>query len=159
MSAHRRPLPGITIAALLAIGAGSTACNAILGLGDYAVGGSSDATADSGIANDAQAGDEPDATVTSAPDASDGSPAPDATIPDGSVPPDAATGSDAPNCNADPLTFTDPAQCYACTPTTSPQFANACTNSTCVPFDDTRLTNLLADGALPPVPLKDASSD
>jgi hypothetical protein len=43
--------------------------------------------------------------------------------------------------------------CYACPPTTSTQFRNACTNATCVPFDDqTRLTHLLPDGALPPLP-------
>lgn len=42
--------------------------------------------------------------------------------------------------------------CYACAPTSTPQFESACTGSTCVPFDDTRLTNLTADGGLPPLP-------
>ena len=43
--------------------------------------------------------------------------------------------------------------CYACTPTTTQEIENACTGSTCVPFDDaTRLTNLTADGGLPPLP-------
>jgi hypothetical protein len=42
--------------------------------------------------------------------------------------------------------------CYACTPVTNVQFLNACTNAACVPFDDGRLTNLLPDGALPPLP-------
>jgi hypothetical protein len=39
------------------------------------------------------------------------------------------------------------------TPTTDPELLNACTNSQCVPFDDTvRVPRLAADGALPPVP-------
>jgi hypothetical protein len=43
--------------------------------------------------------------------------------------------------------------CFACAPTTTPQFENACTSATCVPFDDaTRLANLTADGGLPPLP-------
>jgi hypothetical protein len=43
--------------------------------------------------------------------------------------------------------------CYACTPVTTPQFLNACTTATCVPFDDlSRLTHLLPDGSLPPLP-------
>jgi hypothetical protein len=135
-----------TGAALLAIVAGAsaiaaTACNAILGLGDYAVGrvdaGMNTGADASGV--DASSGD-PDSAVIFAPDASTAT--------------DAQAAPDAPNCDADPRVH-----CYACAPTTSAQFANACTNSTCVPFDDTRLTNLLLDGALPPVPWKDASSD
>ncbi|HVW24868.1 MAG TPA: hypothetical protein VHC69_05830 [Polyangiaceae bacterium] len=44
-------------------------------------------------------------------------------------------------------------QCYRCTPTTPAQIVNACTTSTCVPFDDaTRLAHLLPDGGLPPLP-------
>jgi hypothetical protein len=154
LSSRLRPLTGVTIAALFAIAAATVACNAILGLGDYVVGPPADAGADAAFPFDstapfdAQIGDEPDAAASSASDASDASPASDASV-----------ASDAPNCNADPLTFTDPSQCYGCTPTTSPQFANACTTSGCVPFDDTRLTNLLLDGALPPVPPKDASSE
>ncbi|MGA2451126.1 MAG: hypothetical protein ABTD50_20900 [Polyangiaceae bacterium] len=43
--------------------------------------------------------------------------------------------------------------CYACPPTTPNQIINACTSSTCVPFDDTnRLTNMPANGTLPPLP-------
>ncbi len=156
MSSRLRPLSGVTIAALLTIAAATVACNAILGLGDYVVGPPADAGADatpfdSTAPFDAQIGEEPDAAASSASAASDAALGPDAF--------DASAGSDAPNCNADPLTFTDPSQCYGCTPTTSPQFANACTTSGCVPFDDTRLTNLLLDGALPPVPPKDASSE
>jgi hypothetical protein len=107
---------------------------------DGAVAFDAEVAFDAAVAFDAQSVDEAEAATISPPDA-------------------AAPPSDAPNCDADPLTFTDASQCYACAPATSPQFANACTNSTCVPFDDTRLTNLLADGALPPVPLKDASSE
>jgi hypothetical protein len=43
--------------------------------------------------------------------------------------------------------------CYPCKPSTDPEFLNACTESTCVPFDDTvRVKNLPADGGLPEVP-------
>jgi len=42
--------------------------------------------------------------------------------------------------------------CWACTPTTRDQFLNGCTNATCVPFDNGRVTKLPADGTLPPVP-------
>ena len=42
--------------------------------------------------------------------------------------------------------------CYACPPSTSDQFLNACSNAACVPFDVRRLTNLLPDGSLPPLP-------
>jgi hypothetical protein len=56
--------------------------------------------------------------------------------------------ADVENCNVDLTT-----QCFPCAPTTSVQFLNACTSASCVPFDDTtRLTNLLPDGALPPLP-------
>ena len=56
-------------------------------------------------------------------------------------------GDDA-HCGVDPTV-----ECYACTPTTTDQFLNACTTAACVPFDDTaRLANLLPDGALPPLP-------
>jgi hypothetical protein len=51
-------------------------------------------------------------------------------------------------------------QCYPCTPTLNAQFLNACTSATCVPFDDTtRVTHLLPDGALPPLPSSDAGND
>jgi hypothetical protein len=152
LSSRLRPRTRLALAALLAIAAATVACNTILGLGDYVVGPPADAGAadaaspfDSAGPADTQVGNEADGSASPAPDAS--------------LAPDASDASDAPNCSADPLTFTDPSQCYGCTPTTSPQFANACTTSGCVPFDDTRLTNLLLDGALPPVPLKDASSD
>lgn len=51
-------------------------------------------------------------------------------------------------------------QCYACAPTDTPQFLNACTSAQCVPFDDVkRLTHLLPNGRLPPLPTEDAGSD
>jgi hypothetical protein len=49
----------------------------------------------------------------------------------------------------------DPASgnCYPCAPATDPEYLNACTSAACVPFDDkTRITKLLPDGGLPPVP-------
>lgn len=42
--------------------------------------------------------------------------------------------------------------CFACPPTTTPEFYNACTSSACEPFDQNRVTNLPADGKLPPLP-------
>ena len=52
------------------------------------------------------------------------------------------------SCNANLTT-----QCFPCTPTTDPQFLNACTDAACVPFDDqARIAGFVPDGALPPVP-------
>ncbi len=42
--------------------------------------------------------------------------------------------------------------CWACAPESRLEFLNACTNATCVPFDKARVTKLLPDGSLPPVP-------
>ena len=51
-------------------------------------------------------------------------------------------------CNVD-LTTT----CYPCAPTQTDQYLNSCTDGTCVPFDQTRLKDLLLpDGGLPPIP-------
>jgi hypothetical protein len=62
--------------------------------------------------------------------------------------PDDGASDSAASCDVD-LTV----QCYACAPTETPQFLNACTNAACVPFDDvSRLANLLGDGGLPPLP-------
>ena len=55
--------------------------------------------------------------------------------------------ADAKTCDVD-LT----AQCYPCAPSSHAQFLNACTSAACVPFDGTRLTHLLPDGGLPPLP-------
>jgi hypothetical protein len=72
------------------------------------------------------------------------------------IPASAEAGIDASgdvtNCDVDLAT-----QCYPCAPTGAIQFLNACTSATCVPFDDgTRVTGLLPDGALPPLPVQDA---
>jgi len=43
--------------------------------------------------------------------------------------------------------------CYACAPATDQEYFSACTEATCVPFDNrTRLTNLASDGSLKPLP-------
>jgi hypothetical protein len=42
--------------------------------------------------------------------------------------------------------------CYLCTPSNEQQILSACSDSTCVPFDNTRLTNLNLDGTLKPLP-------
>jgi len=91
---------GITVA-VAAVG-GVLACNAILGLGDYSVGG------------------------------------------DGGNP----IGDESPAaCNA----ALEAGSCYPCTPTTNDQLENACTDSTCIPFDDTtRIPNF--NGTLPNIP-------
>ena len=57
--------------------------------------------------------------------------------------------ADAQTCDVD-LTV----QCYPCAPSSQAQFLNACTSATCVPFDATRLTHLLPDGGLPPLPTR-----
>ena len=44
------------------------------------------------------------------------------------------------------------AVCYPCNPLTQPQILNACSGAQCLPFDRTRLTKLLPDGGLPPLP-------
>jgi len=42
--------------------------------------------------------------------------------------------------------------CFQCSPGTDPEFLSACTDSTCIPFDNGRLTNLNSDGTLKPIP-------
>ena len=99
-------------------------CNAALGLGDYTIGNDAiDAATDQTSGNDAVA---------------------DNATQDGSTQ-DAPTGCDA----AEPTTAT---QCFGCTPTTNPEFLNACSASACVPFDDTKRLANWDGGALPPVP-------
>ena len=65
-----------------------------------------------------------------------------------------ASAPDASTCDVDLAT-----QCYSCVPTVTVEFLNACTSAACVPFDDTRVTRLLADGGLPPLPAGDAGND
>jgi hypothetical protein len=58
----------------------------------------------------------------------------------------------APTCNP-AGTEPDGRPCFGCPPTKTVEFHNACTDSTCQPFDNaTRLTKLTADGGLPPLP-------
>jgi hypothetical protein len=45
-----------------------------------------------------------------------------------------------------------PGGCFRCTPTSDPELLSACTDSTCIPFDNARLTNLNSDGTLKPLP-------
>ena len=42
--------------------------------------------------------------------------------------------------------------CYPCTPLVTEQLLNACTGAQCIPFDRARLTRLLPNGDLPPLP-------
>jgi hypothetical protein len=49
-------------------------------------------------------------------------------------------------------TCTGPGGCYACTPTSEEQIVSQCTDSTCVPFDNARVTLLAPDGHLRPLP-------
>lgn len=42
--------------------------------------------------------------------------------------------------------------CFQCTPTTDPEILSSCTDSTCIPFDNKRLTNLGPDGTLKALP-------
>ena len=45
-----------------------------------------------------------------------------------------------------------PNGCYNCAPTTNDQFLNACTDATCVPFDNERRLPRYNGGDLPPIP-------
>jgi hypothetical protein len=75
---------------------------------------------------------------------------------------DGAAGNTASDASVEASCSGDDGACYACTPATTPQFLNACTGATCVPFDDVgRLTHLLPDGSLPPLPapVTDAGGD
>jgi hypothetical protein len=42
--------------------------------------------------------------------------------------------------------------CFQCTPTADQEFLSSCTDSTCIPFDNRRLSNLGPDGTLKPLP-------
>jgi hypothetical protein len=121
-SLSRARAAGIAAVAVLVVG-----CSTAIGLSDYTF--------------------RADGADTGAPDTSS------ATLPDRMEPPDAppgdagAGGADAASCSVDLAT-----QCYPCAPVTQPQFLNTCTSAACVPFDDTRVTLLLPDGDLPPLP-------
>ena len=47
---------------------------------------------------------------------------------------------------------TDPSGCFACTPSNESEMISHCTDSTCVPFDNNRLTLMGSDGGLRPLP-------
>ncbi|MGH7283167.1 MAG: hypothetical protein ACRELY_16700 [Polyangiaceae bacterium] len=70
----------------------------------------------------------------------------DYTVTDGGV----TTGGDGNPANCDPSATTD-GGCFACTPVTNDQLEKACTDSTCLPFDDNaRIPGF--NGTLPSVP-------
>jgi hypothetical protein len=114
----------------LAIVLATAACDSLYGLDGYSTHPNS---VDGG-----HGGSSVDASSSSGSDGESG-------IDDGS---DGGATDSAASCDVD-LTV----QCYACAPTETPQFLNACTNASCVPFDDlSRLANILPDGGLPPLP-------
>ena len=43
-------------------------------------------------------------------------------------------------------------ECYPCNPLTNDEVLNACTGAQCISFDNKRITTLLPDGKLPPLP-------
>ena len=60
------------------------------------------------------------------------------------------------DADAGALDTADPCQgpsgCYTCQPTSEMQVLASCTDSSCIPFDNSRLTNLNPDGTLKPLP-------
>jgi len=64
----------------------------------------------------------------------------------GATTPDARTTADAVE------SCTGPSGCFTCTPTDESQILFHCTDSTCVPFDNTRLTLVGSDGGFRPLP-------
>lgn len=122
----------VHVLVLLSAAAGaSAACSTLLGLGDFSV------QSDAGGGRDSAEDEDVEGTMSAA--ANDEAVA----IREASV----AASADG-DCDVDPRV-----RCYPCAATTQVQFLNACTSGTCVAFDDTRLTNLLPDGALPPLPV------
>jgi hypothetical protein len=130
---------GVRVAAFLLMAAGSVAaCSTALGLSDYVF---QPSESEGGAADARASGDGPVGTAANG---------------------DGATGraEAAADASEDVTTSCDvnlASQCYPCAPQLNAQFLNACTSSTCVPFDDgTRVTHLLPDGALPPLPGSDS---
>jgi hypothetical protein len=139
-------------AGIAAVAVSVAGCTAAIGLSDYTFGGD-------GASPDASSATLPDRTEprdASAGDAdaggSDGGASTGDGVSDASAG-DAGTGgsdaADGASCSVDLATT-----CYPCAPATQPQFLNACTSAACVPFDDTRVTLLLPDGGLPPLPMQ-----
>lgn len=46
----------------------------------------------------------------------------------------------------------EPRVCFSCEPERNEEFLDACTDAQCVPFDNGKLTKLLPDGKVPPLP-------
>jgi hypothetical protein len=132
------------LASIVVCGSALFACNALLGLGDFEV---EPNQAEAGLRDGAPGRVRDAATDTRTvvfADAGAGA-TPDST---------AGEPAEAAPCSA------EAGQCYSCIPTTPIEFLNACTSAACVPFDDaTRLTRLLPDGGLPPLPSADAGSE
>ena len=64
----------------------------------------------------------------------------------GSSSPDAGSSADTvASCSG-------PSGCFSCTPSDESQIMSHCTDSTCVPFDNNRLTLTGSDGGLRPLP-------
>lgn len=150
LSFSRALAAGIAAVAVSVVG-----CTAAIGLSNYTFGGD-------GVSPDASSATLPDRAEPRdgpAGDAAVGGPEGgastgdvDAGGPSASAGDAAADGSDAADvvsCSVNLAT-----QCYPCAPATQPQFLNACTSAACVPFDDTRVTLLLPDGGLPPLPMQ-----
>jgi hypothetical protein len=141
MRPERRPW---ALASILALGSALIACNAILGLGSFEV---EPNETEAGLRDGALGGvrDAPREARTVV--LADGRAE---TTPDGT----AEGPAEAAPCG------TEAGRCYPCTPTTPIEFLNACTSAACIPFDNaTRLTRLLPDGGLPPLPSADAGSE
>ena len=64
---------------------------------------------------------------------------------------DSTDGADGGASDATP-SCQGPGGCFQCAPTVDREFLSSCTDSTCVPFDNTRLTNNNGDGTLKPLP-------
>ena len=69
--------------------------------------------------------------------------------PDASV---AVAGADTGTTPDATASCTDPSGCFACTPSNESEMISHCTDSTCVPFDNSRLTLMGGDGGLRPLP-------
>ena len=71
----------------------------------------------------------------------------------GTSAPDAGSSTPEAGLTADAVeSCTGPSGCFTCTPTDESQILSHCTDSTCVPFDNNRLTLVGSDGGLRPLP-------
>lgn len=135
-----RSMKGVRVAAFLLMAAWSAAaCSTALGLSDYVFRPSE---SEGGVTDARASGDGPEGSASNGDGAT------------GKAEAAADASEDVTSCDVDLAS-----QCYPCAPQLNAQFLNACTSSACVPFDDgTRVTHLLPDGALPPLP-SDSGSD